>query len=338
MKSVPVFVGIDYHPSIVQVCVKDAAGKDLAVRRVSDSADAIHALVAPLGEVKRVAIEACCGAADLGEELVSRFGWSVDLAHPGYVHRMKQTPDKSDRTDAAMLADLTRVGYLPRVWLPPERVREMRALVRHRCDLCIERRNTKLRLRALLREQRVKDAFTPWTKAWIEWVKKEPPLSEQGRWVARHQLTHLDYTIARIKEVETRLHEFTKDDAVVARLREQPGIGPVTAWVMRAEIGRFDRFRTGKQLARFCGLSPRNASSGQRQADAGLVKAGSPLLRATLIEAAHRLVHHDPRWRAFAQERRARGKHSCVVTAAVANRWVRGLFHQLTQETPCMAA
>ncbi len=41
--------------------------------------------------------------------------------------------------------------------------------------------------------------------------------------------------------------------------------------MLRAEIGRFDRFGSGKQLARFCGLSPRNASSGTRQADAGLV-------------------------------------------------------------------
>ena len=62
--------------------------------------------------------------------------------------------------------------------------------------------------------------------------------------------------------------------------------GAVTAWALRAEIGRFDRFHDGKQLARYCGLSPRNASSGQRQADAGLIKAGSELLRATLIEAA----------------------------------------------------
>ena len=52
------------------------------------------------------------------------------------------------------------------------------------------------------------------------------------------------------------------------KLLTMSGIGLVTAVTLRAEIGRFDRFRTGKQLARFCGLSPRNASSGQRQASA----------------------------------------------------------------------
>jgi transposase len=251
---------------------------------------------------------------------------------------MKQTPDKTDRTDAQVLADLTRVGYLPRVWLAPKAVRELRMLVRHRRDLANDRRNSKLRLRGLLREQRVKDPVTPWSVAWVAWVKLAAPLSEQGRWVAERLLAHIDYTNAQIRQVERRLAQVTRGDGVVERLLEQPGIGPVTAWVLRAEIGRFDRFRSGKQLARFCGLSPRNASSGQRVADAGLIKAGNPYLRAVLIEAAHRLVHHDPRWRAFAGNLRAGGKHSCVITAAVANRWMRGLFHRLTQEDQPMAA
>src|SRR5262249_50600075 len=107
------------------------------------------------------------------------------------------------------------------------------------------------------------------------------------------------------------------------------GVGPVTAWALRAEVGRFDRFHSGKQLARYCGLSPRNVSSGPRQADAGLIKAGSELLRATLIEAAHRLIRFDTRWGALAARLRAAGKPACVVAAAVANRWVRWLFTQV---------
>ncbi len=121
----------------------------------------------------------------------------------------------------------------------------------------------------------------------------------------------------------------TAGDPVVAQLVTLRGVGPVTAWALRAEVGRFDRFHSGKQLARYCGLSPRNASCGQRQADAGLIKAGSELLRATLIEAAHRLIRFDARWSALAATLRAAGKPACVVAAAVANRWVRSLFHQV---------
>ena len=89
------------------------------------------------------------------------------------------------------------------------------------------------------------------------------------------------------------------------------GVGLVTAWALRAEIGRFDRFTTGKQMARYCGLSPRNASSGQRQADAGLIKAGNEQLRATIIEAAHRLIRYDQRWGALAASLRKAGKPAC---------------------------
>ena len=89
------------------------------------------------------------------------------------------------------------------------------------------------------------------------------------------------------------------------------------------------RSRTGKQAARFCGLTPRNASSGQRQADAGLIKAGNPQLRATLVEAAHRLIRYEARWKKLASDMRARGKAGSLVAAAVANRWVRWLYHQM---------
>jgi transposase len=125
------------------------------------------------------------------------------------------------------------------------------------------------------------------------------------------------------------LAEATSADPVVQKLLETKGVGIVTACTLRAEIGRFDRFRTGKQLARFCGTSPRNASSGQRQADAGLVKASNPELRRVLIETAHRLMLHDDKWHALGQELRKRGKAGSVAAAAVANRWIRWLHHQM---------
>jgi transposase len=329
MSRLPVFVGIDYHPSVVQVCVKDAEGRDVGRARVADSCAAIHAFVDRLGQAQRVAIEACSGASDLAEELTTRFGWSVELAHPGYVNRMKQTPDKSDLTDAALLADLTRVGYLPRVWIAPEPVRELRVLIRHRQGLVKDRRNVKLRLRAVLRERRVKETHTPWTVAWLQWLTTTEELSAQARWVVDDLLDELACLTRRIKANERRLDAVTAGDPVVSRLLNEPGIGKITAWTLRAEIGRFDRFRNGKQLSRFCGLSPRNASSGQRQSDAGLVKAGNPELRAVLVETAHRLARYEPRWQQFKLRLRARGKSGSEAAAAIANRWTRGLYHRM---------
>jgi transposase len=82
-------------------------------------------------------------------------------------------------------------------------------------------------------------------------------------------------------------------------------------------------------LSRFCGLSPRNASSGSRQADAGLIKASNPELRRVLIEAGHRLIQFDERWHTFREQMRDRGKPHCVIVAATANRWLRQMYHPL---------
>jgi hypothetical protein len=60
-----------------------------------------------------------------------------------------------------------------------------------------------------------------------------------------------------------------------------------------------------------------------RQADAGLTKAGNEHLRATIIEAAHRLIRHDARWKGLAAKMRKAGKPACVIAAAVGNRWIR---------------
>jgi len=329
MNDSTVFVGLDYHQDSVQVCVMDGRGRVLRNDVYENDALVIATVVENYGKVVHTAIESCTGAADLADELAQRPGWSVDLAHPGFVSRMKQNPDKTDYTDARLLADLERVGYLPRVWLAPQEVRELRRLVRYRQQLVDERRRIKLRISALLRDQRVRCPFASGSKGWLSWLKTTKEVSEESQWILKRHVRRLGSLEREIREVEVRLTRVTKKDPLVAALKEHKGVGSVTAWMIRAEIGRFDRFRKGKQLSRFCGLSPRNVSSGTRVADAGLIKAGHRQLRATLIEAAHRLIRYDHSWKDFADKLLSRGKPKCVVVAAVANRWMRRLFHEM---------
>src|SRR5207249_815916 len=83
-----------------------AAGRVPANAAGENDWRAIRDTVARFGADPRVAVEACSGAADLAEELVTKAGWHVDLAHPGYVARMRGNPDETDYSDARMLADL----------------------------------------------------------------------------------------------------------------------------------------------------------------------------------------------------------------------------------------
>jgi len=331
MVTVRVFVGLDYHDAGVQVCVLDPEGRVLANAACANDAAAVAGFVARHGDQVFAAVEACTGSADLADELVGRFGWSVDLAHPGYVRRIKQSPDKTDFSDARLLADLERVGYLPRVWSAPAAVRDLREVVRYRHQLAAQRRAAKVRVRALLRQHRQKPpaGVNPWTIAWHQWLRAGATLPTSTRWVIDRHLAELPDLARRTKAADAELAKRTADDPLVGFLRATKGIGLITAVTLRAEVGRFDRFRTGKQLARFCGLTPHNASSGERQADAGLIKAGSPQLRMIVMEAAHRLARYQPRWRELKAALVGRGKPAGVAVAAVANRWVRWLFHQV---------
>jgi transposase len=304
-------------------------------RSARNDCQEVGRIVHPLGVVQRVGIEACCGAADFGEELVQQWGWNVSLGHPAYIAKIKSSPDKSDYSDGRLLADLTRVGYLPRVWLAPANIRELRQLVNHRQRLVNHARALKLQVGAVLREQRVKidrERGGRWGKVWTASVRDNDRLSEHARWIVNDLLDDITYTHDKIAKVEGRLREATAEDAVIQHLMEQAGIGEVTAWVLRAYVGDFGRFKTAKQLSRYCGMSPCNASSGNRVADAGLIDGCNKLLRMTIVQAAHRLIRTVERWRKLADSLKRRGKPACVIVGAVGNRWIRNLHHAMKDQ------
>jgi transposase len=202
-------------------------------------------------------------------------------------------------------------------------------LVNHRQRLVDRRRALMLQAGAVLREQRVKLDGSRWSKPWVARARDNDGLSEQARWIVNDLLDEIDHASSKVAAAERRLREATAGDPVVERLRTIEGVGEVTSWTLAAWVGRFDRFKTGKQLSRYCGLSPRNASSGNRVADAGLIDAANKPLRAVLIQAAHRLIRTDGRWGGLAARLLARGKPKNVVVAAVANRWVRSVHHRM---------
>jgi len=335
------FVGLDYHQDSIQVCVMNQEGEILVNRKTGNEAVKVEKIIreTALQDSKevtltaKISIEACSGAANLSEELMLNAGRDVRLAHPGIVNRMKQNPDKSDKTDAYILADLIRIGYLPKVWLAPKEIRQLRTLVRYRAQKVKERTKTKLRIRAILREVRMKAPVdvNAWTIPWMNWLRTLE-LDEVNAFVRDEHLDDLERLNQKIKDVEKQLRCITKQDVVMKKLMSLEGIGFITAVTMRAEIARFDRFSSGKQLSRYCGVTPRNASSGTRQADAGLVRAGNSNLRIVLIQAAQRLVNSSATWREFVERLRAKGKPRNVIVAAVANRWLRRLYHEMQPE------
>ena len=324
-------VGIDYHDKEVRVCVLNIAGEVLGNRSCINDVFSVVEYIEQFGTVDSVAVEACNGSANFADRLHFLTGWPVKLCHPGYVRRMKNNPDKTDKGDAQLIGDLNRVGYLPEVWLAPEPIRDLRALVRYRQQRVELGKAIKIRIRALLRQNRVRTPsdYGLWSKKGIEWLNNLSVLPVHSGWILKCQLKELNANAEELKECLKRIEEATKDDVLIASLLTQKGIGLITATIMRAEIGTFSRFKHGKQLSRFCGVTPRNASSGERQADAGLIKAGNAMLKTTIIEAAQRLVRYDQEWSQFAARHSKNGKPKALIIGAVANRWIRRLCYTM---------
>jgi len=341
MDTLTHYVGLDYHQNSLQVCIMDQQANIQCNRRIDNDLVSLLPLLHRAGGVRKIAIEACEGAAQLGEALAQAGsasgasgasgggGWTVELAHPLYVNKLKGSTDKTDAGDAKLLADLSRVGYLPKVWLACKSIRALRQLVNHRQRLVNDRKAIKLRVGAILRQQGVKIQGTRWSKAWLNALANESCLDESSHWLIDELLAELTFISQRIDTVCKRLKQQTAEDAVVKKLLQIEGIGPVTAWALRASIGRFDRFKKAKQLCRYCGLSPRNTASGERQTTGSLVGGVDRSLRALLIEAAHRLVRTVPRWRGLCEQLMRRGKRKNVAVAAVANRWLRTVHHRM---------
>jgi transposase len=339
MDILRLYVGLDYHSDSIRVCVLDEHGQLLLNRSVGNEVGTVVGVVRNLnGLVMGVALEACSGTANFATDLIRATDWTVKLAHAGAVQRLRQGQDKTDHGDAWQLADLLRVNYLPVVWLADDETRQLRRLARYRQTLSADLKKVRLRIRSLLKEERVVEncRCQPWTKTWLEWVRTVE-LGVHSQWILGRELDRLAEMVADLKRVDEQLAAATAGDPVVEKLMSLPGVGLVTAFLLRSVIGRFDRFRNGKHLSNYCSVSPRNASSGKRQASAGLISQGHEDLRAVLIQLAKRLPRLDPRWQALhTQLRKTKGAN--VTSAAIANRWVRWLHHQMVPHPTALAA
>ena len=92
MSMVPCYVGLDYHDDTIRVCVIDEEGAVLLNRNVANDPSWVMLTVGRVSDrVLGVAIEACCGAADVAARLQSLTGWLVKLAHAGAVACLELT-------------------------------------------------------------------------------------------------------------------------------------------------------------------------------------------------------------------------------------------------------
>jgi transposase len=105
------------------------------------------------------------------------------------------------------------------------------------------------------------------------------------------EIAHLD---DRLKELETKLLAMHRANAISQLLATIPGIGPLIALTLAIEIDP-KAFQSGRHLAAWLGLTPREHSTGGKQRLGGISRAGHERLRALLVTGATAVIRHASR-------------------------------------------
>lgn len=195
---------------------------------------------------------------------------------------------KTDARDAANLADLLRMGRLPEAWIAPAEIRELREVTRYRCKLVGIRTSCKDQVHAVLAKLGIavtcSDIFGVAGSAWLDGLDLPQPYAGKVGSL-RALIGWLNEEIAVLEKVTASLLEHHDGYRAIQAL---PGIGPVLAAVIVAEIGDITRFSEPARLCCWAGLTPRHRESDTKVVRGKITKQGSRVLRGALIEAVQR--------------------------------------------------
>ena len=280
-------VGMDLHRRRSVLVRMTMDGRKLETVRIENSPAALRAVLARCGQGPLVVLEATYGwywAADVLEQA----GAEVHLAHPLGVKAFSYRRVKNDERDASDLADLARMGRLPEAWIAPPAVRALREVVRYRHKLVGQRTSCKDQVHAVLAKLGIpvthSDIFGTGGGLWLDQLVLPEPYAAKVASL-RALIAVLDGEIARLGQQSAQM---LAAEPGYAALRELPGIGPVLAAVIIAEIGDVTRFRKPGQLCSWAGLTPRHYESDTKVIRGHVSKQGSRMLRWALVEAIQR--------------------------------------------------
>lgn len=234
---------------------------------------------------------------------------------------IKNVPgQKTDKKDSQWIAKLLMSGLLKGSFVPPQQIRDLRDLHRHRRKLIGQRTSEKNRLQNVLEQANIKlssvvsDVFGKSGLAMIRaiiagqdnpdlladlakgsLIKKKDRLRKalNGRVTVHHRfmlqlildsIQHINNQIAQLEaQMDTYLVDMKQD---IDLLKTIPGVSKQIATGILAEIGRnMEAFPDHKHLASWAGVCPGNNESAGKKMSSRITH-GNKYLKTTLVEAA----------------------------------------------------
>ena len=120
----------------------------------------------------------------------------------------------------------------------------------------------------------------------IEQEAAIPPEAKEMFVLLNQDLSELD---EKIEQVDKKLTAAHKANPVSKLLATAPGIGPLTALTLAIEIDP-GVFQSGRHLAAWAGLTPKEHSTGGKQRMGGISRAGNKRLRVLLVNGATAVI------------------------------------------------
>jgi len=283
-----VTIGLDIAKHVFQVHGVDFVG-EIALRRKLRRSEVLSFFEGL--EPCLVGMEACATSHHWARQLVA-LGHQVRLMPPAYVKPYVKR-QKNDTADAEAICEaVTRPSMR---FVPVKDEQQQAVLMLHRSRELLIRQRTMLinALRAHMAELGivVRQGATG-VDTLVTFVEDDehdmiPPIA---RTALLPLVDHLRDVQRRIAKLDHTIIEWHRSSEQSRRLATVPGIGPITASALVATISDPTLFSSGRQLAAWLGLVPRQNSSGGKERLGGITKKGDPYLRRLLVIGAHAVL------------------------------------------------
>ncbi len=317
-------VGLDLAKNVFQVHGIDAEGIVVIRRQLRRSR--VLPFFAKLPPCL-VGIEACATAHHWARQVIG-LGHAVKLMPPRYVKPYVKR-GKNDAADAAAICEAVRRPNMR--FVAVKGAEQQGVVMLHRSRELLVRQRTMLvnAIRAHMAEFGiVAPAGIPRLKELLAVIAdadddRLPPVARACLEGLARQFLSLH---GEINAAEKRIHAWHRSNEASRRLETIPGIGPIVATALVASVTDPSVFKSGRELAAWIGLVPRQTSSGGKQHLGRISKQGDQYLRWLLVAGAMSVIRHarskDPAsmpWLAGLMERRPLR----VAAVALANKIAR---------------
>jgi len=235
----------------------------------------------------RVIFEACASSHFWARYLEQR-GFSVTMLPPAYVRPYRRR-NKTDRSDCEAILEAHRCAGIHPVSIKSEDQQALMSLHRLRSQWLATRTSRINTIRALLHEFgiRTQGGPTRLLRSLHELLTlHEAQLPAHVYFALLSMGDEVQQIEARMKQIEQTLASIAANEPVVQQLMKIPGVGVLTATALYGSIPDIHCFKSGRQLASWLGLTPREFSSGSSRHMGRITKQGDPYLRTLLIHGA----------------------------------------------------